>query len=113
MIKNVPELMPNYKPHIQEAWRRTSRINANTNVGILFSSYKKQKIKKNSGKKKSERNEVRVGTPYLCLNKELHPTSAQKSCKKERSEVQYVFRENAINLEFCRPQNCSLKVEDK
>ena len=39
-----------------------------------------------------------MGTPYLCLNKELHPTSAQKSCKKERSEVQYVFRENAIML---------------
>ena len=74
---------------------------------------KKTKDKEKFWKKKSERNEVRVGTPYLCLNKELHPTSAQKSCKKERSEVQYVFRENAINLEFCRPQNCSLKVEDK
>ena len=113
MIKNFPELMPNYKPQIHEAWRTTSRINANTNVGILFSSYRNQKIKKNSGKKKSERNEVRVGTPYLCLNKELLPTSAQKSCKKEKSEVQYVFRENATNLGFCRLKNYALKVEDK
>lgn len=54
-----------------------------------------------------------VGIPYLCLNKELLPTSAQKSCKKEKSEVQYVFRENATNLKFCRLQNYFLKVEDK
>lgn len=113
MIKNFPELMPDYKPQIQEAWRTTSRINANTNISILFSSYRKQKIKKNSEKKKPERNEVMVGIPYLCLNKELLPTSAQKSCKKEKSEVQYVFRENATNLKFCRLQNYFLKVEDK